>query len=157
MIIKNPEKIVQEFIDFLLQNKISQLSLKFYKSDLSHFMAWLKADELSSCLPYLTQDEAKEYKNYLVVNNIKPKTINRRLSTLRQLGRFLLLSQILPFNFSEGLTNIPLKTHKVEKINLLDLLDPFKNHLFEEKVAKNTIKNYMADVKHFLAWLEINN
>ena len=30
----------------------------------------------------------------------------------------------------------------------------FQKHLESEEVSKNTIKNYISDVRHFLNWLE---
>jgi site-specific recombinase XerD len=33
----------------------------------------------------------------------------------------------------------------------------FEKHLEAEKVSKNTIKNYLSDIKQFISWLEEKN
>lgn len=85
------------------------------------------------------------------------KTINRRLSSLRKLSEFLLKTKLLEFDFCAGVKNIQLiqekpKTDKTESI----LLD-FHQYLENEKISKNTIKNYLSDIKQFFNWVEKTN
>lgn len=156
----NFDKLTNKFFQYLSSLGISSKTHKNYKSDVNHFTGWLllklktlgiAAEELSETLPFISKKTAKEYKDYLSQNNISTKTINRRLSTLRHLGRFLLETQILDFNFSEEISNISSKkpyspSHPIIK--------EFEQHLVSEKVSDNTIKNYMTDVKQFLAFIE---
>lgn len=161
---KSVDKTTKEFIKYLESAGISTNSVKFYKSDLNHFTGWfllrirslgILADELTQAIPFLKTSHCKEYKKYLLENKVSVKTINRRLSTLRNLSRFLLQSQILNFNFTEGLTNIT--TAGEEKVQIHPLIEGFQKHLEAEKVSKSTIKNYIADIRQFIGWIEEND
>ena len=161
--VKNIEKdqIVLEFLKFLSSTGNSKNTIKFYKSDLLHFKGWLifklrntgiLIDEFNQALPFIKNNFANEYRQYLIENKLALKTINRRLSTLRSLAQFLLTSQILDFNFTDGINNL---TNKLtEHIQTLPLIEGFQKHLEAQKVSKNTVKNYLADIRHFLLWLE---
>jgi len=153
-----------EFLNYLQSIGISNKSIKFYKSDLNHFTGWfllrirtlgIIAEELTQAIPFLKSSHCKEYKEYLLENKESIKTINRRLSTLRNLSRFLLQSQILNYNFAEGLSNITFSGK--EKPQNFHFVDSFQKHLEAEKVSKNTIKNYIADVRQFISWIEEKN
>jgi site-specific recombinase XerD len=138
---------------------ISPKSHKNYRSDISHFSGWflltvrkwgVVTSEFSEAIPLITQKSAKEYKHFLIKNEVADKTINRRLSTLRHLSRFLTASQILDFNFMNGITNIS----QASAADTYPLLPQFEKFLSKEKASNNTIRNYVNDVKQFLAWLE---
>jgi len=161
--VKNKEKdqIVIEFLQFLASTGISKNTIRFYKSDLTHFKGWLilklrnngiLIDEFKQALPFIKNSFANEYRQYLVENKLALKTVNRRLSTLRSLAQFFLTSQILDFNFTDGLNNLANIHNK--QIQTSPLIEGFQKYLEAEKVSKNTVKNYLADVRHFLLWLE---
>lgn len=150
-----------DFQNHLLARGITNKSLRNYKSDLSHFLGWailkLKSygsyiEDLTELIPFLSPGLAVEYKNFLSENLIPLKTINRRLSTLRHLAKFLIINQILGFNFMDGIQNIGISIRK--KTSSSDLIDDFVSHLKDQKISKNTIKNYASDVRQFLTWLE---
>lgn len=154
----------KNFMAYLRTSGISTKSIKFYKSDLSHFTGWLLlrirslgvlAEELTQAIPFLKVSFCKEYKKYLIENKVSVKTINRRLSTLRNLSRFFLTSQILNFDFAEGLTNI--STNPQAKYQISPLVESFQKHLEAEKVSESTIKNYIADIRQFVSWIEEKN
>jgi site-specific recombinase XerD len=153
----------KQFKNYLLQNtNINVNSLKYYLSDISHFKAWfiLKirasgvfAETFIEAIPFINKHAANEYYQYLLQNNIPPKTINRRLSTLRHLARFFLLSQVLNFDFMTGISNVSLGENKADDMSVIEEFGMF---LKDEKVSSNTHKNYMSDVKQFYAWLKNN-
>lgn len=156
----NFDKLTNKFFQYLSSLGISNKTHKNYRSDINHFTGWLllklktfgiAAEELSEALPFISKKTATEYKDYLSQNNISRKTINRRLSTLRHLGRFLLETQILDFNFSEEISNISARK-PLSPIH--PIVKQFEQHLVSEKVSESTIKNYMTDVKQFLAFIE---
>ena len=97
----------------------------------------------------MTRNIASEYKTYLLDNNVAKLTANRRLSTLRNLSRFLLASQISDIDFMEGLSNLTGDAYEGDPI-----LYEFENYLKQEKVSDNTIKNYLSDIKQFISWVE---
>ena len=151
--------ITQKFLSYLKDLGISPKSHKNYRSDISHFSNWFLltvrkwgviTSEFSEAIPFITQKSAKEYRVFLVKNKVADKTINRRLSTLRHLSRFLTATQILDFNFMEGITNISLVSHT----DTYPLLPQFEKYLNKEKASNNTIRNYVNDVKQFFAWME---
>jgi site-specific recombinase XerD len=162
-----PEKkidlVKKEFVEYLYSLRLSPKSNKNYRSDLSHFLEWaiLKirsfgsyVESLSEIVPFLTGNLAKEYKNYMSENAAPPKTVNRRLSTLRHLSRFLTASQVIDSDFMNGIENIGGNQKKEPGID--PVISNFRSYLEAEKVSPNTIKNYLSDVKQFMTWLEIN-
>jgi len=155
---------MNEFLTYLSALNISVKSLKNYKSDVTHFTAWiiLKVrsygafiENLTEAIPFLNKNLVWEYKTYLLENSTPDKTINRRLSTLRHLAKHLLVSQIVNFDFMEGVENITQTKKFVFAGN--SLVDGFKSHLTAKKASRNTIKNYISDVRQFLSWLESKN
>lgn len=155
---------MQDFISYLLNLQISKKSLKNYKSDVNHFTSWMImkvrtfgsfVENLDQAIPFLSTTTASEYKNYLSENKIPNKTINRRLSTLRHLAKFLHNKNITDFNFMEGIENRKYQTSKKE-VSMQPIVDQFKAYLISEKVSASTVKNYVSDVRQFVNWLEKN-
>jgi site-specific recombinase XerD len=151
--------ITQKFFNYLNDLGISPKSHKNYRSDISHFSGWfllavrkwgVVINEFSEAIPFISQKSAREYKHFLIKNKVADKTINRRMSTLRHLSRFLTSTQILDFDFMKDITNISLASDS----GTHPLLPQFEKYLSKEKASKNTIKNYVNDVKQFLAWME---
>ena len=160
----NPDNVSGSFYEYLGRMGISPNSVKYYRSDLSHFSGWLIlkirawgvfAESMSEVIPFLSTKIAQEYRSFLTQNGIPPKTVNRRLSTLRHLSRFLVLSQISNSDFMEGISNISIGSFQSSSIH--PLLLGFQRRLEAEKVSNNTIKNYLSDIGHFINWLETNN
>jgi site-specific recombinase XerD len=160
----NLDSIKKEFIKYLDSLGLSPKSHKNYRSDLSHFLGWaiLKirsfgsyVESLSEIAPFLTVNLAREYKDYMNGNDAPPKTINRRLSTLRHLSRFLTTSQIVDSDFMSGIGNIGNAQKKKPVIE--PVIANFRSYLEDQKVSDNTIKNYLSDVKQFMTWLETNH
>ena len=152
------------FLKYLENLGISPKTHKNYRSDLAHFNGWLilkvrsfgsYIETLSEAIPFLNQGLSHEYKSFLIENKIPAKTINRRLSTLRHLARFLLTSQAVDRDFMKGIENINESGNA--RLEVSSLVEDFRAHLEAEKVSQNTIKNYLSDVKQFLTWLESNN
>lgn len=155
-------KITKDFFEYLKSLGVSKKTHKNYRSDISHFSGWLLfrlrhwgvvAESLTDAVPFLNTKLASEYKTFLTGNSVAEKTTNRRLSTLRHLARFLVASQILDFNFMDGIANISSRKTPFT----YPLITQFEKHLEAEKVSKNTIKNYLSDIKQFISWLEEKN
>jgi site-specific recombinase XerD len=163
-----PEKeldlVKKQFIKYLDSLGLSPKSHKNYRSDLSHFLEWaiLKirsfgpyVSSLTEIIPFLSHDLSHEYKSFMTENSVPAKTINRRLSTLRHLSRFLTEIQIIDSNFMDGIENIGLRP-TAKKPEEDPAICDFKAYLESEKVSPNTIKNYMSDIKQFISWVESN-
>jgi site-specific recombinase XerD len=161
---KKLDSTKKEFVKYLDSLGLSPKSHKNYRSDLSHFLSWaiLKirsfgsyVESLSEIVPFLTNGLAREYKDYMNENAAPPKTINRRLSTLRHLSRFLTASQIADSDFMNGIENVG--TGQKKKPAIDPVMTNFRSYLEAEKVSPNTIKNYLSDIKQFMNWLETNH
>lgn len=158
------DSTIKKFLDNLLTEGKSSVSVKNYKSDISHFLAWailkLKsfgtyAESVLEITPFINQNFFNEYKNYMIENKIKVKTINRRLSTLRNFSNFLFSNQIIDNDFMHGIQNTGIGiAGKMQGIST-DIVDEFRESLVRsEKASENTVRNYVSDVKSFLSWLE---
>jgi len=143
------------FKKFLLAENVSPITLKNYLSDLRHFLGWtilkLKAQnkknfENLSPLEFLNQINeslVEEYKNYLVVNAIPAKTINRRLSTLRKFFSFCISQGWLKENPAKKIQNLKLKIDSI--------ISSFALSLEKENLDQKTIKSYLEVVQEFLS------
>ena len=143
------------FKKFLLAENVSPITLKNYLSDLRHFLGWTilklkvqnkKNFENLSPLEFLNQiDESlvEEYKNYLVVNAIPAKTINRRLSTLRKFFSFCISQGWLKENPAKKIQNL--------KLNIDSIISSFALSLEKENLDQKTIKSYLEVVQEFLS------
>lgn len=157
------DKMINSFLEDLLTKGISPMSIANYRSDLNSFASWLTrklkflgifTDNLSESIPFINPSTGTEYKKYLVTSNTVSSSLNRKLSTLRHLSKFLLTKGVLEFNFMEGVNNI--SSPVSHKLDLESITTEFRNFLEGEKVTKNTIKNYISDVKHFINWFNNN-
>jgi len=156
--------IKSEFIKYLDSCGLSPKSHKNYRSDLSHFTGWLILkvrsfgafiESLTEAIPFIGTGTATEYKKYMIENKFPAKTINRRLSTLRHLSRYLLSSQNVEMDFMEDIENI--SGANKAKTSVIPLISEFRSYLESEKISKNTIKNYLSDINQFMTWIESNN
>jgi len=158
------DKLILNFISNLQNERKSKVSIKNYKSDISHFLAWatlkLKsfgtyAESVSEIVPFISRKFFTEYKGYLVENKIKTKTINRRLSTLRNFSHFLYSIQVFDADFMEGIQNAGIGNPESVQVKYQDIVDKFRESMSANgKVSANTTKNYVSDVRSFLAWVE---
>lgn len=156
--------VKNEFIKYLDSCGLSPKSHKNYRSDLSHFTSWLILkvrsfgafiESLTEGVPFISFATANEYKKYMIENKFPAKTINRRLSTLRHLSRFLLSSQNVEADFMKDVENI--SGANKAKVSATPLVGEFRSYLESEKVSKNTIKNYLSDINQFMSWVEASN
>ncbi|MDO8340418.1 MAG: site-specific integrase [Candidatus Woesebacteria bacterium] len=129
-------KKVDDFIKYLSSHGVSSSSLKYYKSDITNFFNWANGKIIDSGL-------VKEYITSQLGSS-SLKTINRRLSTLRS------FSQSTGESFMAGIGNVSVNGIKkvVEPNKILD----FDKFLINQKVSNNTRKNYLSDIRKFLAW-----
>jgi len=160
---KELDLIKDNFTKYLTSLGISPKTHKNYRSDISHFSGWLIlkirtfgsfVENLTEAVPFLSNDLAIEYKNYMVENSTPLKTVNRRLSTLRHLARYLVSSQIIDVDFMAGIENA--SDFKEVKMSEHPAINEFRSYLESEKVSNNTIKNYLSDIRQFMVWLESN-
>ena len=155
------DQILKEFLNDLKLSGLSPNSIRFYKSDLSAFASWFShevrktgilANDFKDLLPFLKPSAAESYKKDLIKDSAPTITINRKLSTLRRFSSFLYSHELLSFDFAGSLQNIPAAVSK-KTASFQIIVEDFKKHLEKNKAAKNTVKNYLADIRHFLNWV----
>ncbi len=168
------ESAVKVFKLFLYSEEISKGSIRSYVSDVRHFLSWLflfleenhqfsllhlqslssPTDHLSSVVSLLKHVNPKvldSYRDYQVSNNVPLKTINRRFSSLRRFGLFCQSQDWSSLNPFETLKNISLnQPFQEDKYHLAE----YKGELWKKGANKLTIKNYLSDIKQFLAWVD---
>jgi site-specific recombinase XerD len=162
--LQNSEDFIKtKFGDYLTGLGISPKSHKNYRSDLSHFSGWVilrirsfgsYIESLTEAVPFLNSTVAKEYRSYMEENKIPVKTINRRLSTLRHFAKCLVSLQTLDADFMNGVENIA--TNPQKRTSIGPIVENYRSYLEAENVSQNTVKNYLSDVRQFLAWVESN-
>jgi len=151
------DTLLSKFLNYLVEINVSVTSLKHYKSDVRQFVSWLiseisqfgvSAENLSEVSPFITKQSADDYRAHLVNNSGSRKTINRKLSTLRHLGKFMYALEVVDYNFSKHVVNVSI----VSKPKPTRLIRDFEAHLLEEKISPNTIKSYLSDINQFMEW-----
>ncbi|MGI5825809.1 MAG: DUF2341 domain-containing protein [Patescibacteria group bacterium] len=170
----NRENILNEFRIFLGTEKISKGSIRSYISDTRHFITWLEEflvtnhitthhttlgrdagrsvstveNYLYHLLEQVNQRLLEAYQQHLVDTKVPERTINRRFSSLRRFGAFCQAQKWVKMNPFDILKNISrAKEFKDNKYHL----EEFRVYLWSKKASRATIKNYLADVKQFLA------
>ena len=153
------------FESFLVRNsQVSDKTLRNYRADLAHFLNWAKSflnlkgisvDTDNQVVPHFSSYLIKEYIQSQTVLRTPPATINRRLSTVRAFGKYLVWSGYIKENPAATLTN--LSNPKPQANNwsqeAATLLAEFETYLRMEGVSRATIKNYLSDVRQFLLYL----
>jgi site-specific recombinase XerD len=154
------------FKAYLKVKGASRNTIKNYLADLNHFLAWLELTlrgqniALDRSLPelfirYFDPNYLAKYKNYLVQNQLPVATVNRRLSALRTFGGFCISQAWISENPAKKVTNVRLGQESKRAGEQEKVIELFKKSLEEEKASPFTIKNYLADIRNFLTWVEI--
>ncbi|MFZ3301207.1 MAG: LamG-like jellyroll fold domain-containing protein [Microgenomates group bacterium] len=86
------QKIIQNFLRYLISKGVSTSSLKYYKSDIANFLSWAADRKIDNKL-------VREYINSQRLTT-PLSTLNRRLSTLRSYSNFV------GQNFMSGIENV---------------------------------------------------
>lgn len=149
---------------YLQNENIAPGSIRSYISDVRHFLGWLilflKTNRISTeltsvdeqilfLLKHVNQKTLSAYRIYLSSNDTPEKTQNRRFSSLRRFGSFCVSQNWVNENPFDILRNVSQGTPYPEnKYHLAE----FRNHLWKNNAGKLTIKNYLSDIKQYLAW-----
>ena len=142
---------------------VSGKTLRNYRADLGHFLRWSKIhleskeitiEDLESLLPHFSGYLVATYKTHHAQTGVPQSTTNRRLSTLRNFGKFLSASGITENNPTQLITN--LKEELTLEQELEEVVREYAKNLEKENISAVTCKNYLSDVKHFVNWLKLN-
>jgi len=167
------------FRTYLISQGCSPLTVKNYLSDVKNFFDWLATKTGihyqvagKAIFGIFTKETILEYQQDLLSAKTPPSTINRHLSALRKLGEFARNQGWLSENPAVKIGNVTAKQYRFSGGGRLsaevsaqtkgtlpewtNLLGDFREYLEKEKTSSLTIKNYLSDLRHFLAWLEGN-
>jgi site-specific recombinase XerD len=149
-----PRSLNAKFRTYLQKQNLSPATLKNYVSDIDQFLEWVKHNLQENKLEarQLTQTVFSDYARALFdpAGGVHPATANRYLSSLRSFGEFLVAHNLAVTNPAAELKN------KTIDPTLDQLLTEFKHELTRQKLAASTVKNYVSDVKNYLAWTQTN-
>lgn len=163
-----PESLVISFRKYLVAERVSKGTVRSYVSDVRYFFNWLisffesnhvfeanysSPSESSALFSLINQKVLSAYGQALRNNQVPLKTINRRFSALRKLGSFCVSQSIIAENIFESLKT--LSQSSSSSLPEYDYhLEEFKSELWKNGASKITVKNYLGDVKQYLAWSE---
>ncbi len=145
--------------------KLSASSIRNYSSDINHFLNWLSnsIQEEVIKVDHITPAVINTYRSHLsnTLSDSYLNTANRRLSSLRKFGSFMLWGKLSDINPCLNLINLDTvsnsNSNQPTSTTLKHLLNQFKVNLKSEKLTNSTIKNYLSDVKQYLIWTQTNN
>jgi site-specific recombinase XerD len=146
--------IVKSFKNHLVaqKNPPTAITIKNYVADIRRFLTWYSQTfHRIFTAEELTHDIVLKYQNHIQTNTEtslpSARSAKRYISSLRKFAGFLEDSgaiKLNPFTLTEP------------KKEIIDpfFLKEFRNFLFTEHASKFTIKNYLIDIKQFIAWME---
>ena len=89
--------IIQDFLEMMLvEQNISQNSFTAYKKDLMDLKSFLSSKNIS--IENATKESLREYIAYLSQNGLQPRSIGRKISSIRGFYKFLLNENIIITN-----------------------------------------------------------
>jgi len=93
------EAAVKDFTQYLsLQKRASLLTVKNYTLDLNEFFNFLETETGDISLQDITHQHARGFMVFLMDKKQSPRSVNRKLSTLKSFFKYLVRSQVLTIN-----------------------------------------------------------
>ena len=88
------QRVLRRFLDYLKVEKgLAALTVSAYESDLSQFAGFLEARRRE--LPEARRDDVRAFLSRLFSDDVKDRSVARKLSALRHLYKFLLLDRVV--------------------------------------------------------------
>lgn len=160
---------MNQYIDFfkvyLFSRKYSKTTVKNYVADVSRFVNWYEAtypkeftpNDISHAIFHNYQTHLGLNSDTSALNKLSFRSIERHLASLRNFFNVLEEQKLVHANPVKD-TRLPInlinqpnykRAHDYEKE-----IQAFKDYLYRINCARFTIKNYLADIRQFLTWLE---
>lgn len=143
---------------------LKAISIKNYLSDLRYFIGWYTAHTqnapLLHSLENLNAEHIEAYKGYLTESKLPLKTINRRLSTIRMFGKYLISQNILTSNPAQHIVNMGTKKVSRKSIHTsgdATSLSEFAHFLSTKDYSPDIISSTEADIREFLLIIHSNS
>jgi site-specific recombinase XerD len=146
--------LLEPFKNYLFSqnDKPTKVTVKNYLSDINRFIYWYEATFTKSFTPKdVAKETIEQYKqdSLLDASALSPRSLERHLSSLRKFFTFLKYEGLIvrsPFEQS-------LIGNQKSKIDPWRIKD-FKDYLYIYNASRLTIKNYLIDLKQFIAWAQ---
>ena len=148
-------KLLKPFKDYLKNQKLSDVTVKNYLSDVKRFLDW-SAKNQNSAEPVDCPDrqEFQGYIRFLRAQAVPANNLKRYLSALKKFGQFLADCGKTKTNPAAGLSLVTPPSLSAQPINNSILLNKYGNFLLSQKLAPATVKNYLTDARQFFSWLQ---
>ncbi|MEA2101074.1 MAG: site-specific tyrosine recombinase XerD [Thermodesulfobacteriota bacterium] len=112
------------FLEYMIaERSVSENTLQAYARDLAVFFSWLSADK-DKKFDEVDPDTLNEFVCFLRDKGLKPSSVNRRISTLRQFYRFLLDDGVVRHNPARDIIT-PGNTRTLPNFLTMDEVDRF--------------------------------
>ena len=93
------EAVVNDFISYLsLQKRASKHTIESYQNDLSEFFGFLNSEISNIAITEINHQHARSFMARLIDEKKSPRTVNRKLSTLKSFFKFLVRNQVVSIN-----------------------------------------------------------
>lgn len=94
----------EKFLQYIqIEKRYSTNTLLSYKKDLEQFQVFLRMQYADVPLEHVVYHHVRSWVVYLMQEGINPRSINRKISTLRSLYKFLLRTGVIKQNPMQGL------------------------------------------------------
>jgi len=143
--------LIPKFKKYLFEKNLSKISIKNYLADINKFLKWFEETGKNR----VTVSLIKQYIQRLRSTNLPGKTVKRYLSSFKHFVHFLSEGGQLNSKAIKEFDSISLPLATAHKANIKILLDRYGKYLKTESYSQTTIKNYLADTRQFLEWLEV--
>ena len=142
--------LLETFKNYLFsqENKPTKVTVKNYLSDINHFIRWYENTFAKTFDPKeVSNPTLNDYRNSCS-KIFSPSSLDRHFSSLRKFFQFLLIDGKISLN-PFAVRNLQLEVQR-DPWHIKD----FKDFLYVYNASRLTIKNYLIDIKQFLAWAQ---
>ena len=100
------KKHIKPFLQDLKKCDLTPKTISAYQHDISLFTKWVLEISPLRKASTLTEIDIIEYRQHLLDTNLKPATINRRISSIQRLCRWLVGNKILSTDVSRTIKQV---------------------------------------------------
>lgn len=106
----DPKSLIEEFERYLrVQRSVAENTLTSYRADLRQFFDFLKPDAAGVDLRKISEEDLRNYLQWLADQDISLRSVQRKITALRVLFRFLLAKNYIEFSPAEKVKTPRLK------------------------------------------------
>ena len=135
-------EFISQFLEMLLAERaLSKNSILSYKRDLFDFRNYITQQKLSEL--NIATENIRDWIEYLANNNLQPRSISRKLSTIKSYYEFLISESHTAFNPTLTV-NLPKYQNKLPKILSIDEIKSLLEYCRQDKSPEGIRLNAMV-------------